>query len=226
MTGQQRNPAGQVRISLPTSYGHLRVLPVLGDFMRAYPDISVEVHVSNQNIRFTEEGFDLAIRGRTPPDSGLVARKLEDADLVIVAAPAYLKVHKRPLNLEDLQAHECIQFLLPSTGATVPWVLNIDGKLVDVATQGRLHCAQDILGPVTLARSGFGLAQTYRYLVQDQLDNGELAEVLTEFAGATRPFSLLYPANRHLPLRVRVLIDFLIQRFQSAQPPRESGALL
>lgn len=214
VTGQQRMPGGQVRISLPTSYAHHRVLPVLDEFMRAYPDISLEIHVSNQNIRFTEEGFDLAIRGRTPPDSGLVARKLEDAELVIVGTPAYLNARGRPESVEALLAHECIQFMLPSTGATVPWVLNIQGEAKDVETPGRIRCAQDILAPVTVAKSGFGLAQTYRYLVQNELKTGELEEVMTGFAGAKRPFSLLYPANRHLPLRVRVLIDFLIQRFQ------------
>jgi DNA-binding transcriptional LysR family regulator len=96
----------------------------------------------------------------------------------------------------------------------VPWVLNIQGTPTDVETPGRIRCAQDILAPVTVSKSGFGLAQTYRYLVQNELRTGELEEVMTGFAGARRPFSLLYPANRHLPLRVRVLIDFLIQRFQ------------
>lgn len=77
---------------------------------------------------------------------------------------------------------------------------------------GRLRCSDDILGPVTLVRAGAGVLQTYRFLVEDDLRDGRLLELLPELAGASRPFSLLYPANRHKPLRVRVLIDYLMAK--------------
>ncbi len=211
LSGQQQRPAGPVRISLPTSYGHCRILPLLPAFGRAYPDVELEVQLSNRNVDFTEEGFDLAVRGRAPVDSALVARKLEDAALVVVAAPDYLRRCGIPQQLADLAAHECIQFLLPRTGQPVPWVLrDATGRDVDVATRGRLRCADDILGPVTLARAGAGLLQTYRFLVEDDLRTGRLQELLPQHAGASRPFSLLYPAKRHMPLRVRVLVDFIV----------------
>lgn len=213
ITGQQMKPSGLVRISLPTSYGHFRVLPVLHEFTRKYPDIALELQMTNRNVNFAGEGFDLAIRGRNPPDSGLVARKLEDAALVVVAAPDYLKRCGQPDTLAQLKGHECIQFLLPSTGSAVPWVFQKEGETLEIATHGRLRCADDILGPVTLARSGAGLAQTYRFLVEEDLRDGRLQEVLRDRGGSSRPFSLLYPGNRHVPLRVRVLIDFLVARF-------------
>jgi DNA-binding transcriptional LysR family regulator len=209
-SGQQVKPSGRVRISLPTSYGHHRVLPLLPAFSRRHPAIQIEASLSNRNIDFADEGFDLAVRGRTPPDSGLVARKLEDAGLVIVAAPAYLKRHRAPRTLEDLSRHECIQFVLPSSGQTVPWLLKREGRLIDWTTEGRLRCADDILAPVTLARAGAGLVQTYHFLVEDDLREGRLVEVLAEHTGASRPFSLIYPGHRHMPLRVRVLIDYLV----------------
>lgn len=111
---------------------------------------------------------------------------------------------------EALAQHECIQFLLPSSGQPVPWVLRRDGRNVELATSGHLQCSQDILGPITLARAGAGLLQTYRFLVEEDLAEGRLVELLPECAGAPRPFSLLYPAHRHVPLRLRVLIDFLL----------------
>lgn len=213
LSGQQQRPAGQVRISLPTSYGHCRILPLLPAFGQAYPDVELEVQLSNRNVDFTEEGFDLAVRGRVPVDSGLVARKLEDAALVVVAAPQYLRRCGAPQQLADLAAHECIQFLLPSTGQPVPWLLkDATGRDLAVATQGRLRCADDILGPVTLARAGAGLLQIYRFIVEDDLRTGRLQELLPQHAGASRPFSLLYPAKRHMPLRVRVLVDFIVQQ--------------
>lgn len=219
LTGQQLRPAGHVRISLPTSYGHFRVLPVLREFMQRYPDITLELQMTNRNVNFAEEGFDLAIRGRNPPDSGLVARKLEDAPLLIVGSPSYLRSKGRPKSIADLAAHECIQFQLPSTGSTVPWLLKEGDGLIELPTAGRLRCSDDILGPITLARSGAGLTQTYRFLVEELLRAGDLVEVLPEHAGASRPFSLLYPGNRHVPLRVRVLIDFLTKRFQPGRRP-------
>jgi DNA-binding transcriptional LysR family regulator len=213
VTVRQLRPSGLVRISLPTSYGHYRVLPVLGEFARYYPEVSLELQMTNRNVNFAGEGFDLAIRGRNQPDSGLVARKLEDADLLVVAAPAYLRERGKPVTIEQLADHECLQFVLPSTGSPVPWVFKRKGEVFEVATQGRFRCADDILGPITLARSGAGLTQTYRFLVEGQLRSGELVELLPEWAGASRPFSLIYPGNRHLPLRVRVLIDFLLEKF-------------
>lgn len=227
VTGGQLRPAGTVRLSLPTSYGHFRVLPVLPEFMRRHPDITLDLQMTNRNVDLLEEGFDLAIRGRNPPDSGLVARKLEDAELVIVASPSYLQRHGRPRHAGDLDRHECIQFLLPRTGAPVPWVLKQGDGFVERATTGRVRCSDDILAPITLARSGAGLVQTYRYLVEDSLRDGALEVVLGDLGGASRPFSLLYAGQRHLPLRVRVLIDFLTQRFSPqrpvAAPVRQSG---
>ena len=209
VTRQQVQPAGLVRLSLPTSYGHYRVLPALTEFVKRYPGIRIELQLSNHSVNFAEEGYDLAVRARNQPDSSLIARKLEDAALVIVATPAYLAQHGTPQSPEDLAGHECIQFVLPRTGATVPWVLHIDGRSIDLTTNGRLSCTDDILGPVTLARSGAGLIQTYRFLVEEELRQGTLVEAMQAFSGASRPFSLLYPSNAHIPLRVRVLIEYL-----------------
>lgn len=211
-TEQAQQASGLVRLSLPTSYAHYRVLPVLPEFLRLCPHIELELQLTNRNVDFTDERFDLAVRGRTPPDSGLVARKLEDADLVVVASPDYLRRHPVPQSIEDLSAHECIQFVLPRTGQNVPWLLQRGGHIEEVVTQGRLSCSDDILGPVTLARAGAGVLQTYRYLVETDLAEGRLVALLPDCAGASRPFSLIYPGNRHMPLRVRAVIDFLMSR--------------
>jgi DNA-binding transcriptional LysR family regulator len=119
-----------VRISLPTSFGHYRVLPILPAFRSLYPAVELDVQLSNRNIDFAAEGYDLAVCGRTPPDSGLIARKLLDAELVVVASAVYLKRHHAPTSLATLNDHECIQFVLPSSGQPVLWTLRQDGRLL------------------------------------------------------------------------------------------------
>jgi DNA-binding transcriptional LysR family regulator len=210
LSGQQQRPSGLVRASLPTPYGHLRVLPLIPAFRQRYPDIELELQLNNRNVDIVEDGFDLAVRGRTPPDSGLVARKLEDADLVIVASPSYLRRRKRPRDEHDLAAHPCIQFLLPRSGQPVPWLLRRDGRDFEWPTQGPLRCSDDVLATITLARAGAGVLQTYRFIVEQDLRNGTLEELMPELAGASRPFSIVYAAHRHMPLRARVFIDFLL----------------
>jgi DNA-binding transcriptional LysR family regulator len=200
-----------LRISAPTPYAHYRLLPLLGEFRTRYPDVTLDIHVSNRNIDFADEGFDLAIRGRTPPDSSLVARKLEDAELVLVASPGYLKRAGRPKTLEDLANHECIQFELPSTGKRIPWPFMRNGEREEIPTSGGLCCAEDVLGVVTLARSGAGIVQTYRFIVEQDLARGDLVELLPEHGGASRPFILLYPHARHLSLRARTFVEFLVE---------------
>lgn len=213
-TGAQSTPAGLVRVSAPTPFAHARLLPLLARFRDSYPQVRVEVHVSNRNIDFAEEGFDLAVRGRAPLDSSLVGRKLEEAKLVLVASPAYLKKAGKPRTLDALKEHDCIQFLLPSTGRKIPYLFMVGGEVVELHTSGTLTISEDILGQVPLVRNGAGVAQLYRSTVEDLLADGSLVELLPQCAGATRPFYLLYPHARHLPLRVRVLVDFLIEAAQ------------
>lgn len=211
LSGQQSEPAGLLRISLPTTYGHYRVLPLLPAFRACYPQVRIEVELSNRNVDFTTEGFDLAIRARAPADSSLIARPLEDAPLLVVATPDYLRQAGTPLTPADLASHQCIQFLLPSSGRPVPWLFREQGRDLELATQGDYCCTQDILGGATLARSGAGLFQLMGFIVEEDLRAGRLQEVLQAYAGRSRPFSLLYPSGRHLPLRVRVFVDFLLQ---------------
>jgi DNA-binding transcriptional LysR family regulator len=213
-TGQQRTAAGVLRISVPTPYGHYRLLPLLPVFRKQYPHVRIEAHLSNRNIDFADEGYDLAIRGRAPDDSSLIARKLEDAELVLVASPAYLKQAGVPKSIADLASHECIQFEMPSSGRDLSWSF-IDGtREVDVITRGNYRTSGDALAGVTLVRSGAGLFQTYRFIVDEDLRAGRLVEVLENCGGASRPFVLLYPHARHLSLRVKVLVEFILEQLR------------
>ncbi|MFM0275072.1 LysR family transcriptional regulator [Paraburkholderia aspalathi] len=216
-TGQQSAAAGVLRISMPTPYAHYRVLPILPAFREQHPQVHVDVHISNRNIDFAEEGFDLAIRGSAPGESNLIARKLEDAELVVVASPAYLSRAGMPRSVDDLTHHDCIQFDLPSSGRKIPWLFKDGEHMQEHFTDGGYSSAGDVLGGVTLARCGAGLFQTYRFVVERDLTAGGLVEVLSAFGGASRPFVLLYPHKRHVSLRVRRFVDFLVETLGSAR---------
>lgn len=211
MMGAQSAPSGLLRISIPTTYGHHRILPLLPKFRALYPQVSVDIHISNRNIDFVDEGYDLAIRVRAQPDSTLIARLLEDAALVVVAAPQYLQRAGTPQTLDDLPQHECIQYELPSSGRRIAWLFQVDGKAQEFAGEAGYSCSDDVLGGVTLARHGAGLFQTYKFIVEEELANGSLVEVLQPYGGRSRPFTLLYPHGRYVPQRVRAFVDFLLQ---------------
>ena len=211
MMGAQSVPSGLLRISIPTTYGHHRILPLLPKFRALYPQVSVDIHISNRNIDFVGEGYDMAIRVRAQPDSTLIARLLEDARLVVVATPSYLKRAGTPHALEDLPNHECIQYELPSNGRRISWLFQVDGKEREFAGEAGYSCSDDVLGGVTLAKHGAGLFQTYKFIVEEELANGSLVEVLQPYGGRSRPFTLLYPHGRYVPHRVRAFVDFLLE---------------
>jgi len=217
LTGEHQAPRGLLRISVASPYGHYRVLPLLPRFRERYPRVQIDIHLSNRNIDFAAEDFDLAIRGRTPPDSSLIARKLEDAELVLVAAPSYIARAGKPDVLSALTAHDCVNFVLPSTGQSVPWLFRHDGRDIELSPPASFRCTDDYLGMVTLARHGAGLLQTYRYIVEEDLAQGRLRELLPEAGGRSRPFSLIYPNRHRTALRVRALIDFLVAELAGAR---------
>jgi DNA-binding transcriptional LysR family regulator len=211
VAGHQGNLCGLLRISAPTTYAHYRLLPLLPMFAATYPKVQIDISISNRNIEFVEEGFDLAIRLGALQDSRLVARKLEDASLGVFAAPAYLKRNGTPRSVSDLGQHECIQFIMPSTGRTLPWLFNERGDEVERVPRGRVRVHDDVLGCINYALAGGGLFQTYHFIVDGAVKAGELIEVMKTSAGRTRPFSILYPQNRHLSARVRSFVDFLVR---------------
>jgi DNA-binding transcriptional LysR family regulator len=212
LSGRQMNASGRLRISVPTTYGHYRLIPQLPLFTKQYPDIQLELNVSNRNIDFVEEGFDLAIRLGTPPDSRLVARHLEDARLGIYASADYLRQYGVPKSISDLtnakNSHRLLGFVLPSTGKVLPWLFTENDQAFELAIKPSLEVTDDPLGCVNLANSGLGLVQTFEWIAQ-QAPN--LQEVLKPFNGRSRAFHLLAPKNRLLSARVRAFVDFVVK---------------
>lgn len=216
--GQEGELAGRVRISVPTTYGHYRLPPLLARFARQYPQIQVELNITNRNVDLVAEGFDLAIRLGQLPDSGLVARKLEDAALLLVAAPDYLQRMGRPRTLEDLQVHLCLPFVMPRTGRIAPWAFRDGERDIDWLPGSSIEISDDVLGVVSLAEHGIGICQSYDFIVRDRIERGRLVEVLPQLRGRSRPFSVVYAPHRRQSAAARAMIELLASNAVQDRP--------
>lgn len=197
---------GRVRISVPTPYGHHRLLPTLGTFRERYPKIEVELEISNRQVDFTRDEFDLAIRVGTIKDGSLAARKLGEFALGVYGSSAYLARHPAPRVPEALAQHSCIGFVLPSTGRVMPWRFGARSFKPDA----RYRCAEDVLGVVALAKAGVGLAQIYDMAVTEDVARGTLIEVLGPYRQLRRPMWLIYPKDVKPTKVTRAMIDFIV----------------
>jgi DNA-binding transcriptional LysR family regulator len=210
---------GRVRISVPTSYGLRHLLPRMSGFRARYPAVDLEIHISSQNIDFVRDGFDLAVRagavvsrkhGKLTDNGNIIARKLGVFGAGVFASPRYLAKRSAPDSIEALTTHQCIAFLLPSTGRIMPWIFT--GPYQEWTPPMALCCAEDPMGCIALCCAGEGLIQTYRFLVKEELRSGALIEVLANRSGAARRFSLLYPKQTKRSKAVRAVIDFILEK--------------
>lgn len=207
--GEQLQISGKIKLSVPTTYGHYRLPPLLEKFLLQYPDIQIEISISNRNVDLIAEGFDLAIRQGHLPNSSLVARPLELAPLQLVASPDYLKREGVPQTLEELNHHQCIAFELPSSGKIIPWFFKDSDHEIQWIPTNRILVKEDILGVVSLAESGLGICQSYNFIVNEKIRLGKLQPLLESYAGHSRPFSLLYAQHKHMSSATRAVINFL-----------------
>ncbi|TYR26193.1 LysR family transcriptional regulator [Enterobacter cloacae] len=207
--GQEGDLTGRVRMSVPTTYGHYRLPPLLARFAQHYPRVQVELNITNRNVDLIAEGFDLAIRLGQLPDSGLVARKLEDAALLLVASPDYLHRMGSPQTLEELHRHTCLPFIMPRTGRIAPWVFRDEERDIDWLPGSTIEISDDVLGVFSLAEQGMGICQSYEFIVRDRIQRGQLVEVLPHLRGRSRPFSVLFAPHRRQSAATRAMIDLL-----------------
>ncbi|WP_048957575.1 LysR family transcriptional regulator [Enterobacter bugandensis] len=207
--GQEGDLTGRVRISVPTTFGHYCLPPLLARFSQQYPHVKVELNITNRNVDLIAEGFDLAIRLGQMPDSGFVARKLQDAALLLVASPAYLQRMGMPQTLDELHQHTCLPFIMPRTGRIAPWVFRVGERDVDWLPASTIETSDDVLGVVSLAECGMGICQSYEFIVRERIQRGQLVEVLPQLRGRSRPFSLIYAPHRRQSAATRAMIELL-----------------
>ena len=203
--------AGLVRATTVSSLGRLYVLPLLKEFRERYPKVQVELLATDRIVDMIAEGFDVGVRAGSVPDANIVVRKLADVPRVVCAAPAYIERQGEPAAPDDLVGHDCISFRLASTGRLMKWEFRRDGDPFAIEVRGSL-VLNDMLAVCDAAVAGLGLAQLPTYLATPYLRDGRLQPVLIDFAPPEIAFFVHYPARRLQPARVRVFVDFLVDR--------------
>ncbi|MCP3141679.1 LysR family transcriptional regulator [Pyxidicoccus xibeiensis] len=203
-------PTGRLRVEAPQVIGQLVLAPALPRFLEKYPGVELHLTLRDEVVDPITEGADVLIRMGPLADSRLKARKLAVARLVACAAPAYLERHGTPRTPEDLARHQCLGFL--RQGLPAPWSLKDGRGTVQVEPRGALHVNHG----ATLrdaAVMGLGIAWMMDFMVARELASGALVTVLEAHASEERPIHALHPANRQLPPRVRVFLNFVATLF-------------
>lgn len=205
-------PRGRLRLSVPISLGTMQLAHALSAFAEAYPGIDLDVSFSDRFVSVVDEGFDAAIRVGHPVDSSLIARKLGSARLVTVASPGYLAARGRPATPEELGQHACIL----DTNTREPGLWRFASGTV--AVRGRLRYS-NALACLVAAEHGLGLARTPSFVARESLAAGRVERVLEAHDPPAAGIFAVYPAGRYMPLKVRVLIDFLASVLARIEEP-------
>ncbi|MFH0133453.1 LysR family transcriptional regulator [Variovorax sp. VaC1] len=212
-----RAVAGTVRIGAPSLFGTFLIAPLLPALLARHPKLRVEIVSTTRLSDVFDLGLDLAIAVGALPDSSLVAKPLGQGQFVTVAAPGYLKAAgttpRRPLRPEDLLAHRCIAYTRPD-GREEPWNFQLpEGpRQLDVRADVR---SDDMHHLTAMAVAGLGVAHLPLFVVAEHLAGGRLERLLHACEPAPKLASLVYPAGRSMPRRVRVFIDFLLSQEQA-----------
>jgi DNA-binding transcriptional LysR family regulator len=204
-------PKGRLRVNAPMTFGTMYLAPALADFLGQYPDLQVQLTLNDRFIDPLEEGFDVTIRISQPPESSsLIAHQLAPVELLFCAAPSYLERHGTPDRLEQLREHSCLHYGQIATRNQ--WsAIGLDGTHT-IAVVGRL-CSNNGEVLRDAAVRGLGIILLPRFIVERELQRGTLQIVLPDYRAAELSMYAIYPVNRHLSVKVRLLVDFLQQRF-------------
>jgi DNA-binding transcriptional LysR family regulator len=205
----RQTPRGNLRISLPLSFGLKRLTPLLLEFSQRYADVSLDLDYTDRRVNLIEEGIDLSIRITRRLDPADVARKMGQTRLRIVAAPEYLARHGRPLHPAELANHVCLGYT--AAGSSQVWQFMVHGQVTPFAIRSRLNANNgDVLSEA--AAQGLGITAQPDFIVGDFLGSGRLEEILQDFAMPELGIYAVLPSNRQIPHRVRVLMDYLAER--------------
>ncbi|MFM6828989.1 MAG: LysR family transcriptional regulator [Novosphingobium sp.] len=209
MLDLQGEPQGQLRITCPTALGERFIANIVRGYVQAYPRLSVDLDLTNHVVELVSEGFDLAIRTGTLPDSRLIRTQVATRGIVTCASPGYLEQRGVPLAVDDLERHECL------IATSDVWRFRVEGEPRSLRPRGRWRCNSGA-AVFEAALAGMGLCQLPAFYVNRAIAEGQLTEVLHAFRPDDDPIWAVYPQRRHLLPKVQLLIDKLRRELPAA----------
>ncbi|MEO7068055.1 MAG: LysR family transcriptional regulator [Rhodanobacter sp.] len=218
-----RKPTGKLRVGISLSVGRAAVIPRLTEFEQRYPDIRLELSMSDTPVDLNGEGLDCAIRVGQLEDSSLIARKIGYLHNVVLASPEYLRRYGAPTTIEDLKNHRCINYVWPN-GRPRQWQFDTPSgpALVDIDAHMLINDAESVLQAVA---AGLGITQAPRMLAACLLEKGLLELVLTDTKSTGKPVWIVYPQKKHLSARVQAFIEWVRELFERTNEPQSSGSV-
>lgn len=211
---QHGSPQGKIRITAPTGFGELHLVPALADFLELHPKIQLHTELSNRRVSLVEEGFDLALRIGALTDSSMVAKKLTSMRLTVFASPDYLEKHGTPSHPTDLIHHNCFVDHNLRHGRHWQFVENGQEFKVDVSGNFETNAPGAIK---KLVLQGLGIGMCPMYVISADLVAGRLVSLFDNMEAYQFGVYAIYPHRKHLSRRVRTLVDFLAERFRKMQ---------
>lgn len=202
---------GKITMSVPMDFGSRFIAPYLGKFMEDYPNLELHIEFSDRRVDVIAEGFDLVLRIGSLADSSIVAKKIADSHLMLVASPAYLAKFGEPTTLEELTSRGCLLYEHHNQ-----WKFIQQGQKSTIKPEGKIY-SNNGYALVQMAKAGLGIINIPKFLIKEELKNGELVPVMPFLEQEPLQISLLYPNRRYLSPKVRVLIDFFSQLMEEQQ---------
>jgi DNA-binding transcriptional LysR family regulator len=209
ITDLHQTPKGRLKLTAPVTFGESRIAPLINDFVALYPDLDVNLALTNQMLDLVGERFDLAIRLGQLEDSTMMAKRLASRTHHVCASLDYLAIHGTPHTLSELDQHNCLQ------GTLGFWRFQERGKPRHIRVTGNLRCNSG-WALVDAALKGMGIIQLPDYYIRDHIDMETLVPLLTRYCAPDDGIWAIYPHNRHLSPKVRLLLDHLSQALSTS----------
>jgi DNA-binding transcriptional LysR family regulator len=207
--------SGHLRITAPAGFGRRHVAPLVARFRERHGDVTISLNLSDRVVDLAGEGFDCAVRVGDMPDSSLVSVRLADNRRLCVATPAYLRRHGTPEQPSDLARFDCLT-LSSEASQTRGWAFRVNGEVQHLRPGGPLDCSDgQVLHDWCLA--GYGIAWRSTWEVEAEIATGHLVALLEDFAAPPNGIYAVFPQRKHLPLRVRLWIDFLKHHYGQSE---------
>ncbi|MCP4955263.1 MAG: LysR family transcriptional regulator [Photobacterium aquimaris] len=198
-------PQGLIKLTAPVTYGEKYIMPLVNDFMLQYPEVEVAIDMTNRQVDLVEGSFDLAIRLGRLTSSSMMAKRLTSRTMYVCASPAYLQKFGIPHSLSELRQHNCL------IGNYDHWRFQESGKEKSIRVSGTLNCNSGY-GLRDAVIKGIGLAQLPDYYIDKDLESGAIVPILTNYQEPDEGIWAIYPHNRHLSPKVRMLVDYLAEQ--------------